>query len=105
MAFSDTAAYFEARAKTARSDERRNDLAEAGKFYRQLATITSTFPIGYKRPPDFAPDFACASDRLDKRAQECIAIAEAMHDPVCKDKMMRLARTYEQISRSLKAAE
>lgn len=101
MPFSDTAAYFEARAKTARSDERRNDLAEAGKFYRQLATITSTFPIGYKRPPDFAS----ASDRLDRRAQECVAIAEAMHDPVCKDKMMRLARTYEQISRSLKAAE
>jgi hypothetical protein len=97
MSFSDTAAYFEARAKTTRSDERRNGLAEAGKFYRQLATITSTFPIGYKRPPDFA----CASDRLDKRAQECIALAEAMHDPACKDKMMRLARTYEQISRSL----
>ena len=101
MPFSDTAAYFEARAKTARSDERRNALAEAGKFYRQLATITPSFPMGYKRQADFAH----ASDRLDKRAQECVAIAEAMHDPACKDKMMRLARTYEQVSRSLKAAE
>ena len=101
MSFSDTAAYFEARAKTARSDDRRSALAEAGKFYRQLATITPTFPMGYKRPSHFAH----ASDRLDKRAQECVALAEAMHDAACKDKMMRLARTYEQVSRSLKAAE
>src|SRR5690348_2816604 len=101
MPFSDTAAYFEARAKTARSDERRNGLAEAGKVYRQLATITPTFPMGYKRPNGFAH----ASDRLDNRAQECAAIAEAMHDPASKGKMMRLARTYEQVSRSLKAPE
>lgn len=101
MAFSDTAAYFEARAKTARSADRRDELAEAGKFYRQLATITPTFPIGYKRSSHFAD----GSNRLEKRAQECMAIAEAMHDPECKDRMMRLARTYEQVSQSLKAAE
>jgi hypothetical protein len=41
MPFSDTAAYFEHKAKKAWSDERRQQLTEAAAFYRKLANITS----------------------------------------------------------------
>jgi hypothetical protein len=90
MAFSVTAAYFERRAAKAKFEDRRRELAETAKFYRQLANITPTFPVGYTRPA-----LGYGADRLDQWAKECRAMADLLPDPECKDRMLRLAHTYD----------
>lgn len=93
--FAATAAYFEAKSKKNRhSDDRRQELADAARFYSALATITPTFPHGYKEP---ATDIGFAS-RLNKRAEECRAMAAATRDQECRAKLLRLAQTYERVS-------
>jgi hypothetical protein len=93
--FSDTAEYFESRAKRERSEERRKHFLETAEFYRALAQITPTFPPGYE-----PPTLAKLADRMSRRAEQCRAIAATMQDPECKAKLLRLADAYEQASRS-----
>lgn len=100
MPFSNTAAYFERRAKKARSDDQRRGFVETAGFYRQLAKIIPSFPNGY-RPPTLG----YAAENLDKRAQECLALAEVTRDADCRNKLLRLAQTYDKVSASLRAAE
>ncbi len=100
MSFANTAAYFERRAKKARSDDQRENFLETAIFYRELAKIIPTFPDGY-RPPAFRQ----TAVRTDGRAQECIALAEVMHDSACRASLLRLAETYEKVSGFPRAAE
>ena len=100
MPFANTAAYFEHRAKHARTHAQRHQYAEAASFYRELANITPSFPPGYKGAK--LPDMA---EQMDHRAAECLAMAEVMRDEVCKGRMLRLARMYADLSESLRAAE
>ncbi len=98
--FSDTAAFFEVRAKKARSPDRQSELAHTASFYRALAQITPTFPSGYKPPADIKPNGSRNADRLRKWAEECRAIAASMRDANCKAMLERLAQTYEQTAAS-----
>ncbi len=91
--FADTAAYFEARTKKAKDEDRRAELAATARFYRELAAITLYFPFGYQQQSLKPAD----TSRLSKRAEECRAIAAKMRDPECKAKLLRLAETYEKV--------
>ena len=100
MPFSDTASYFEYRAKKARTDDQRREFADAAEFYRTLAGIIPTFPAGYR-----TASLGRSAERLDNRAQECLALAEVTRDAECRAKLLRLAETYDNVSGSLRAAE
>lgn len=100
MPFSDTASYFECRAKKARSDDQRREFADAAEFYRALAGIIPTFPDGYRTAA-----LRRSAERLDKRAQECLALADVTRDANCRARLLRLAATYDRVSGSLRAAE
>ena len=95
--FSDTAVFFEARVKKARSSERQKQLADAAKFYRELATIVPNFPIGYKPPRPSKVDYVVFSDRRQERAEMCRAIANVAPDLNSRCSLLRLAETYDQI--------
>ena len=95
--FSNTAAYFEARAKKAKSQDRRQQFFDAARFYEELGQITPEFPEGCKQPERLSANASLRADRLRDRAEECRAIADSMQDESCKAKLLRLADTYEQV--------
>ncbi len=86
MAFANTAAYFQRRAGMARSAERRQELTDAARFYRELAAILPAFPRGYASPQ--------TRTDLDARAELCLALAKAVVDPDARAKLLRLAERY-----------
>lgn len=87
MGFAQTAAYFDARAKTARDPMDAERFAEVAGFYRRLARITPGFPPHVN-----------GARRWKSRAEECRTIAEHLTDPLCRVQMMRLADTYDGLS-------
>jgi hypothetical protein len=88
-------ALFEDRAKRERNDqERKEHLRETACFYRRLATITPTFPQGYRTNSKATPK----SDRWAARAEECRAIADCLTDSECREQMMGLADTYDRLA-------
>ena len=100
MPFANTAAYFEHKAKRAYTDAQRQHYAEAARFYRDLANITPSFPPGYQGAK--LPEMG---EQMDHRAALCLAMADVMRDEECKHRMLRLARTYAELSETLIAAE
>ena len=100
--FAETAAYFESRSKRSRSTEKRQELEETAKFYRTLASVTPTFPVGYKVPAPVKPNGSPQADRLYQRAEECRALAEGMRVQSCREILIRLALTYEDTASRLK---
>lgn len=99
--FAETAAYFDARAKKARAEDRQRFL-EAARFYRGLARITPTFPPGYKTPVP-KQNGSRHADRWHDRAEECRAIAAHMNDQNCRATLERLADTYDGLVRTREA--
>ena len=100
MPFANTAAYFEHRAKHARTRAQRHQYAEAASFYRELANITPSFPPGYQGAK--LPEMG---EQMDHRASLCLAMADLIRDEECKHRMLRLARRYAELSETLIAAE
>jgi hypothetical protein len=98
--FANTSAYFERRVKHARTRAQRKQYAEAASFYRELANITPSFPPGYQGAK--LPEIG---QQIDHRAALCLAMAILMRDEECKHRMLRLARTYAELSETLIAAE
>jgi len=92
--FSETAAYFDLRAKKARDGQDQQRFLETAGFYRALARITPALPLGYK-PPQSKPNGSPRADRWRARADECRAIAQGMRDESCRAMLARLAETYE----------
>src|SRR5690349_15786168 len=90
MPFADTAAYFENRASHARPNERRQELAESARFYRELANITPSFPPGYKGAK--LPETA---DRTTERRRS-LRWLTLFETSSAKQRMLRLARRYAQ---------
>lgn len=86
--FSDTADFFAARAKKAKSGDKRQDLFETARFYRALATIVPTFPPKYRGPKP-------STDPWHDRAEICRALAEAVDNPEIGRRLLALAGTYE----------
>ena len=100
MPFANTAAYFEDKVKRACTHAQRQHYAEAARFYRDLANITPSFPPGYQGAK--LPE---VGEQMDRRAALCLAMAILMRDEECKHRMLRLARTYAELSETLIAAE
>lgn len=92
--FADTAAYFDAKAKKARTSGDQRRFAGTAGFYRTLARITPTFPHGYTAPR-IKPNGSPRADRLRSRAEECRAMAAAIRDVNCRAVLGRLADSYE----------
>ena len=98
--FADTAAYLEAKAKKARSPERRQEFREAANLYRMLHRIVPMLPPGYKERTPGKLQGSLRADRLSRRAEECRTLAATMKDPDCRATLTRLADTYEQAAAS-----
>ncbi len=99
--FSETAAYFESKAKKARAAYDQQRFGDAATFYRTLAQITPSLPAGYTSR-QVEPNGSPAADRLRARAEECRAIAEVTRDPTCRAKLIRLADSYEAMAAGVK---
>ena len=93
MGFANTASYFEDRARKARDPDARKRHEDAAAFYRQLASIAPKAPRGWDpRKVKLDPD------PWRSRAEECRSMAEYFHEPDCRERMMRLADTYDRLA-------
>jgi len=86
--FKDTAEYFRTRGQKSRDYDQRQRFLDQARFYRQLADIVPTFPVGYKEP-------RFTGDHFRNRAEECRAIADSFRDPECKRRLLDLANQYD----------
>lgn len=88
FSFSDAAAYFEFQMQREEDESRQADLDDAARFYRELAGIIPSFPIGYYGA------FWDVRVGLDSRAEQCTSLAAVVRDPECRAHLERLAGTY-----------
>src|SRR5215510_657940 len=95
MCFAQTASYFEARARRARIPFVAEQFKDAASFYRQLASIAPTYPSRWD-----PRKVRRGGDRWQMRAEECRTLAEHFTDPTCREKMMRLAETYDGLAQA-----
>ena len=88
-----TAVYFEWLAqKDTRDYDRRQRLVEVAGFYRSpLAGIIPAMPTQYKIKVE--PSLTRAK-RWHARAEECRTLAARFTDPTCRERLTRLAQTY-----------
>lgn len=89
--FKASAAYFEARAASARTLVERKQMQEWAAFYLDLAAIVPTFPAGFKRP-------LYSGNHFRKRGIECAALADSMSDGEPRAMMMAMAQQYERLA-------
>jgi len=93
MGFATTASYFEERAAKARHPSSRELFKEAASFYRQLANVAPGFPPGWD-----PRKVRLHLDPWRSRAEECRTMAELFSDATCRERMMRLADTYDRLA-------
>ena len=91
--FASTADFLEAHARKEREAERRQRLLEAAGFYRSLAEIIPGIPAGYKS--NGARPALSRAERWVARAEQCRTLADHLHDPDCRAKLIGLAETCE----------
>jgi hypothetical protein len=88
LSFSDAAAYFEVQVQREGDESRQAEFDDAARFYRELAEIMPSFPIGYYGT------FWDARAGLDSRAEQCRSLAAVVRDAERQAKLLRLAGTY-----------
>jgi len=94
--FASSAGYFEQRALRARDESERQRLLEVAEFYRSLARIAPALPSGFK-----LNGYGPANARLQRwqaRAEECRVLADHFKDPHCREQLVRLAETYDELA-------
>jgi hypothetical protein len=94
--FASSAGYFEQRALRARDDNERQRLLEVAEFYRSLARIAPSLPHGFK--PNGTMPANARLQRWEARAEECRVLAEHFKDPECRQRLVRLAETYDKLA-------
>jgi hypothetical protein len=94
--FASTAGYFEKRAERARDDNERRRLLEVAAFYRSLAEVVPGLPPGFRLNGTTPPNLRV--QRWQARAEECRTLAEQFNDPRCRQQLVRLAATYDQLA-------
>ena len=90
--FKETAEFFELRAAKAKDELTRKRYTENAAFYRALAAIVSTLPMGFSIPG------ATNANSWLNRADICRMLAEAYKDPTCCRQLMDLAATCERLA-------
>jgi hypothetical protein len=94
--FRSTAVYFEWLAqKETRDYDRRQRLLEVARFYRSLAGIIPAMPTQYKIK--VGPSLTLA-ERFRARAEECRTLADCFTDPTCRERLTRLAQSYDRMA-------
>jgi hypothetical protein len=94
--FARAASYFEDRARRATRVLERNRLLEAAHFYRSLSTIIPSMPTGLRWNEIESTDAKWR--RWNNRAEVCRTLAELFPDPDCRERLLRLAQTYNDMA-------
>jgi hypothetical protein len=94
--FSNSAKYFEQRALRARDENERQRLLEVAEFYRSLARVVPALPRGFELNGAGPPNSRI--QRWEARAEECRVLAEHFKDPQCRQQLVRLAETYDELA-------
>lgn len=98
LTFSEAAAYFELQVQREEDETRQAEFDDAARFYRELADIMPSFPIGYYGP------FWDIKAGLGTRAEQCRSLAAVVRDPERQRKLLRLARIYQSAAEMRRAA-
>jgi hypothetical protein len=98
LSFSDAAAYFELQLQREEDEGRQAKFDDAARFYRELAEIMPSFPIGYYGA------FWDTRAGLGSRAEQCRSLAAVVRDPERQAKLLRLAVTYRSAAEIRRAA-
>lgn len=89
MGFTQTAGYFEARAKRARNADDQRRFWDEASFYKKLATISPSFPPG-----------CSGATPWSSKADVCRTIAHHLEEPGGRDQMLWLADSYDALSQA-----
>ena len=96
MSFAKTAAHFADRAKKTTNEDEQKRYLDAARYYKALADIIPDFPRGY------VPSKISHAGRWQACAEECRTIADCLHDPVRRERLLQLAETYDKMDRAEK---